>query len=57
MLTWSDTERDDKDAIDTSNIIDERTRHAKPAEGTYREPGDEEGIPTDDGTSRVAYEA
>ncbi|TDZ13979.1 hypothetical protein Cob_v010428 [Colletotrichum orbiculare MAFF 240422] len=35
--------RDDKDAIDESNIIDERTRSAKP-EGTYREPGDTEGL-------------
>ncbi|KAH7034686.1 uncharacterized protein B0I36DRAFT_346589 [Microdochium trichocladiopsis] len=43
-------ERDDADAIDESNVIDERTRGAKPR-GTYREPGDEEGLPTDDGTS------
>ncbi|KAK0389049.1 hypothetical protein NLU13_2625 [Sarocladium strictum] len=43
-------ERDDKDAIDESNIIDERTRHAKPTE-SYREPGDDEGLPSDDGTS------
>lgn len=35
---------DDKDAIDESNVIDERTRGAKPA-GSYREPGDEEGLP------------
>ncbi|OTB01294.1 hypothetical protein M426DRAFT_25744 [Hypoxylon sp. CI-4A] len=43
--------RDDKDAIDESNIIGERTRHAKPATGTYRQPGDEEGLPVNDGTS------
>ena len=33
-------ERDEKDAIDESNILDERTRGAKPA-GTYAEPPDE----------------
>ncbi|KAI6082474.1 hypothetical protein F4821DRAFT_246996 [Hypoxylon rubiginosum] len=43
--------RDEKDAIDTSNIIDDRTRHAKPVTGTYRQPGDDEGLPDDDGTS------
>ncbi|XXH06041.1 hypothetical protein Hte_012486 [Hypoxylon texense] len=43
--------RDEKEAIDTSNIIGDRTRHAKPAAGTYRQPGDDEGLPTDDGTS------
>ncbi|TPX07700.1 uncharacterized protein E0L32_010596 [Thyridium curvatum] len=44
-------ERDDNDAIDTDNIIDERTRGAKPREG-YAEPGDEEGLPgPEDGTS------
>ncbi|KAF6810285.1 hypothetical protein CMUS01_13499 [Colletotrichum musicola] len=36
-------ERDDKDAIDKSNIIEERTRSAKPM-GEYREPGDTEGL-------------
>ena len=48
-------ERDDKEAIDKSNIIKgDRTRHAKPA-GTYKEPGDEEGLPgPDDGTSAVS---
>ncbi|PHH66151.1 hypothetical protein CDD81_214 [Ophiocordyceps australis] len=39
--------RDDADAIDKSNMMKERTRHAKPS-GGYREPGDEEGIPVDD---------
>ena len=39
--------RDGSDAIDKDNIIDERTRGAKP-EGSYREPGDDEGIPTDE---------
>ena len=43
--------KDDSDAIDPSNVIDQRTRHAKPS-GGYREPGDEEGIPgPEDGTS------
>lgn len=46
-------ERDDADAIDKSNIIGERTRHAKPTE-TYREPGDDEGLPSEDGTSSTA---
>ncbi|KAF4580887.1 histone chaperone domain-containing protein [Ophiocordyceps camponoti-floridani] len=45
--TDAQLERDDKDAIDKGNIIDERTRNAGP-KGGYREPGDEEGIPTDD---------
>jgi len=49
------TEADDKNAIDQSNIIDERTRGAAKSSGTYQEPGDEEGLPgPDDGTSRVA---
>ncbi|KAI2469536.1 hypothetical protein F4781DRAFT_213879 [Annulohypoxylon bovei var. microspora] len=37
----------DKEAIDTSNIIGERTRHARPLSGTYRIPGDEEGLPAE----------
>ncbi|KAL2150562.1 hypothetical protein VTH82DRAFT_7125 [Thermothelomyces myriococcoides] len=32
-------ERDERDAIDKSNILKDRTRHAKPA-GTYTEPSD-----------------
>ncbi|KAJ0158054.1 hypothetical protein CTA2_12403 [Colletotrichum tanaceti] len=36
-------ERDDKEAIDKSNILKERTRGAEPA-GEYREPGDTEGL-------------
>ncbi|KAK1989945.1 hypothetical protein LX36DRAFT_648588 [Colletotrichum falcatum] len=36
-------ERDDKEAIDKSNILKERTRGAQPA-GEYREPGDTEGL-------------
>ncbi|KAK6213183.1 hypothetical protein QIS74_09185 [Colletotrichum tabaci] len=36
-------ERDDKEAIDKSNIVKERTRGAQPA-GEYREPGDTEGL-------------
>lgn len=47
------TEADEKEAIDESNIVDERTRGAKPS-GSYAEPGDEEGLPTDDGTSSGA---
>lgn len=43
--------RDDNEAIDKGNILDERTRGAGKPSGTYREPGDDEGIPTDDGTS------
>ncbi|QPC74353.1 hypothetical protein HYE68_005105 [Fusarium pseudograminearum] len=46
-------ERDEKDAIDQSNIIEERTRGATQPGGTYQEPGDEEGLPSDDGTSSV----
>jgi len=47
--------RDDKEAISEDNIIGGgRTRGAKP-EGSYQEPGDEEGLPgPDDGTSAVA---
>ncbi|PHH92351.1 hypothetical protein CDD83_7729 [Cordyceps sp. RAO-2017] len=45
--TDAQLERDDADAIDKSNIISERTRHAEPA-GGYREPGDDEGIPVDE---------
>ncbi|KAB8291162.1 hypothetical protein EYC80_009850 [Monilinia laxa] len=47
-------ERDDKEAIDKSNIIDSKTRGAAKSTETYREPGDEEGLPTNDGTSAVA---
>jgi hypothetical protein len=51
----SPTEADEKNAIDQSNIIDERTRGATKSAGTYQEPGDEEGLPgPEDGTSRVA---
>ncbi|KAK3712913.1 hypothetical protein LTR37_006809 [Vermiconidia calcicola] len=44
-------EKDDKDAIDKSNIVEGRTRGAAKASGTYQDPGDEEGLPTQDGTS------
>ncbi|KAF2872155.1 hypothetical protein BDV95DRAFT_543793 [Massariosphaeria phaeospora] len=48
-------QRDEKDAIDSSNIIEERTRGATKKAGTYAEPGDEEGLPgPDDGTSAIA---
>ena len=49
------TAKDDKEAIDSSNIIDERTRGATKEQGTYTEPGDEEGLGgPDDGVSRVS---
>jgi len=47
-------EQDEKDAIDPSNTISSRTRGAKPA-GSYKEPGDTEGLPSNDGTSAVSY--
>jgi hypothetical protein len=37
--------QDEKDAIDESNIISERTRGATKEAGTYAEPGDEEVSP------------
>ncbi|XMA13638.1 hypothetical protein WAI453_006429 [Rhynchosporium graminicola] len=38
-------EQDEKEAIDKSNILKgDRTRHAKPT-STYKEPGDEQGLP------------
>ncbi|KAK7935061.1 hypothetical protein PG985_000556 [Apiospora marii] len=43
--------RDDNEAIDRDNILDERTRGAAKPKGTYAEPGDEEGLPSTDGTS------
>ncbi|GAM90527.1 hypothetical protein ANO11243_085710 [Dothideomycetidae sp. 11243] len=33
---------DDKEAIDSNNIVDGRTRGAAPQKGAYTEPGDEE---------------
>ncbi|CZT15734.1 uncharacterized protein RCC_01568 [Ramularia collo-cygni] len=48
-------ERDEEQAIDSSNIIEERTRGAAKSDGTYTEPGDEEGLPgAEDGTSSGA---
>ena len=45
---------DDKEAINTDNIIGGRTRGSKPS-GGYAEPGDEEGLPgPEDGTSSTA---
>lgn len=38
------TERDEEDAIDESNILDERTRGAAKEQGSYAEPGDDEGL-------------
>ena len=50
-----ETEQDEKEAIDRGNILKgDRLRHATKPAGTYREPGDEEGLPgPDDGTSNV----
>jgi hypothetical protein len=46
------TARDEKEAIDSSNIVSGRTRGATKKKGTYAEPGDEAGLPgPDDGTS------
>ncbi|EFY85927.1 hypothetical protein J3459_005998 [Metarhizium acridum] len=36
-------EQDDKEAIDKSNMMKNRTRGAKPRE-TYKEPSDEQGL-------------
>lgn len=47
-------EKDEADAIDESNIVEGRTRGAAKKPGTYREPGDDEGIPEADGTSSAA---
>lgn len=47
-------EKDDADAIDKSNIMEGRTRGAAKDKGGYREPGDEEGIPDDEGSSSGA---
>ncbi|KAG9257167.1 uncharacterized protein F5Z01DRAFT_671610 [Emericellopsis atlantica] len=50
--TDAQLERDDNEAIDRGNILNERTRGATKQTGTYREPGDDEGLPgSDDGTS------
>ncbi|KAJ4385586.1 hypothetical protein N0V93_010015 [Gnomoniopsis smithogilvyi] len=46
--TDAQLERDDNEAIDKSNIVKDRTRHAKPEGGSYKEPGDTEGIPIDE---------
>lgn len=40
-------ERDDNEAIDKSNIVEGRTRGAKPEGGSYREPGDSEALPSE----------
>lgn len=42
------------ESIDKSNIIEERTRGAAKAEGGYRDPEDDEALPTQDGTSSTA---
>lgn len=41
--------------MDQSNIMDSRTRGAAKPQGTYTDPGDEEGLPgPEDGTSSGA---
>lgn len=47
------TAKDDLD-IDKTNILESRTRGAAKDQGSYTEPGDEEGLPgpDEDGTSR-----
>ncbi|KAL0938583.1 uncharacterized protein CTRU02_205193 [Colletotrichum truncatum] len=35
-------DRDEREAIDKSNVVKEKTRHAKPANGTYQEPNDDD---------------
>lgn len=53
LLLINDIAKDDAEAIDPSNIIEGRTRGAKPA-GGYTEPSDEEGLPgPEDGTSNI----
>ncbi|THV52522.1 hypothetical protein BGAL_0076g00070 [Botrytis galanthina] len=44
----------DNVAVDKSNIIDDKNRHAAKSAETYREPGDNEGLPENDGRSAVA---
>ena len=48
------TARDENNTIDSSNIMDSRTRRAAKKAGTYAEPGGEEGLPgAEDGTSAI----
>lgn len=55
MHVYLYTEADESQAIDKDNIIEDRTRGAAPAKGTYTEPGDDEGLPgPEDGTSSGA---
>ncbi|KAM0436638.1 hypothetical protein ACHAPT_002347 [Fusarium lateritium] len=49
--TDAQLERDDADAIDKGNIMKGRTRGATKPGGTYKELGDEEGLPDDTGRS------
>ena len=45
LIVMYSTERDEKEAIDKSNVLKgDRTRHAKPID-TYKEPSDEQGLP------------
>ncbi|KAK4194142.1 hypothetical protein QBC40DRAFT_214170 [Triangularia verruculosa] len=52
-------ERDEREAIDKSNIIPNgngnkpNTRGAAPPKGAYKEPGDTEGLPKNDGRSSM----
>jgi hypothetical protein len=47
LILMSPLEKDDNDAIDKSNIIESKTRGAAKPSGTYQEPGDNEGMPTE----------
>lgn len=58
MMMTKKPERDEKEAIDKSNIIKQRTRHAKPQGPGYSEGPEEDDLPKsvrdgDDGTSAV----
>lgn len=44
---------EDRVPVDKSNVID-KTRHAAKSAETYREPGDTEGLPEDNGRSAIA---
>jgi hypothetical protein len=47
-------EQDEKEAIDTSNILKGgKTRGATKAAGTYADPEGEDDLPANDGTSSV----
>ncbi|KAG9236853.1 hypothetical protein BJ875DRAFT_455357 [Amylocarpus encephaloides] len=45
--------RDFRDSIKEGIVVDEKTRGAS-VKGGYKEPGDKEGLPENDGRSRIA---